>query len=554
MHLLLFFYLVSSSTAISSQNPLGVTSHAKIVPLDHATEKYESNIENAKNNARNIFNTIHSAKRQWGSSVQHNGMSLIPAIVPEGTLLYHGDTNSKHVRGMEWLAFEIQHAEMFAAPRPPFDHRRPGQKPFAEEPRENHRERVRKRMLFRDPHDNYPDPSTWIPGHLHIYRANRELRLLYLDGMAAANCDRGTYDTQTYILMENKTTFEREFENAQEMCEMASEWGVDGIIRMEIGFEIIYCEFQNGLDLVNTYQSPRKGEPEDIKAVTRFETVRETAQRYHGIDSRRLILIYSNMISAYFYPVNLTNPVPGNEDPRLVFTDQPQLTKIKSDLVAEIGNWYTGSSRFTDWQSQVVDMITARYSDRLKFMATDLDHEQLLGLLNTLLNMYVDYNKTSTRADHIRTCSQHYLLPVTSKASQQDNYLYAAVETVMTRICSTLFQAWDILIEELNSSLEVKPSSTPQELIQRLNEWLDWPDWKLCGKCEDNEVCFIAMFPFGTVEDHYFPRCANESDISNPSGNHGLPGGMENYWWSWRGKDGEPNHPKPEPPNLEEDL
>jgi hypothetical protein len=41
-------------------------------------------------------------------------MSIFPVTVPEGTLLYHGGIDEKPVEGMEWLAFEIQHAELFA--------------------------------------------------------------------------------------------------------------------------------------------------------------------------------------------------------------------------------------------------------------------------------------------------------------------------------------------------------------------------------------------------------------------------------------------------------
>lgn len=48
-----------------------------------------------------------------GFLVQHNGMSFFPAYVPEGTVFYHGAPRGERVEAMEWLAFEIQHAEMF---------------------------------------------------------------------------------------------------------------------------------------------------------------------------------------------------------------------------------------------------------------------------------------------------------------------------------------------------------------------------------------------------------------------------------------------------------
>jgi hypothetical protein len=53
-------------------------------------------------------------------------MSLFPARIPNNTHLYHGTHTPNAVKGMEWLAFEIEHAEMFARASPG---RRPGRKP-----------------------------------------------------------------------------------------------------------------------------------------------------------------------------------------------------------------------------------------------------------------------------------------------------------------------------------------------------------------------------------------------------------------------------------------
>ena len=41
-----------------------------------------TNIKSTQSNADTIFNAIHSAGRQWGSSVNHNGVSIFPATVP----------------------------------------------------------------------------------------------------------------------------------------------------------------------------------------------------------------------------------------------------------------------------------------------------------------------------------------------------------------------------------------------------------------------------------------------------------------------------------------
>jgi len=90
-------------------------------PLKTA-DKYGPSLSNARGNAPQIFNAIHSSMRQWGSSLFHNGMSFFPARIPKNTHLYHGTNIPYAVTGMEWLAFEIEHAELFSQPcvgRPP---------------------------------------------------------------------------------------------------------------------------------------------------------------------------------------------------------------------------------------------------------------------------------------------------------------------------------------------------------------------------------------------------------------------------------------------------
>ena len=67
-------------------------------------------------NANHLFNAIHSSMRQWGSSLNHNGMSFFLATVPAGTQLYHGTSKSESIEGMQWLALEPEYALIFARP------------------------------------------------------------------------------------------------------------------------------------------------------------------------------------------------------------------------------------------------------------------------------------------------------------------------------------------------------------------------------------------------------------------------------------------------------
>src|SRR3989337_57534 len=102
--------LISLTHSLPPQTPL---------PVPTSNPHVEAHKTHAHDNAPQIFNALHSSLRQWGSSLQHNGMSFFPASIPEHTLLYHGTGSPTPPEGMEWLAFEIEHAQMFARPTMP---------------------------------------------------------------------------------------------------------------------------------------------------------------------------------------------------------------------------------------------------------------------------------------------------------------------------------------------------------------------------------------------------------------------------------------------------
>jgi hypothetical protein len=81
-----------------------------------------------------------------------------------------------------------------------------------------------------------PPKGDWVPGFIQIYRVNRPLKLLYIDGMGAAKCDKGSMDTQDRLLLLNATIrWFDEWTRAKALCKVAEEWGLDGFIRMETG-------------------------------------------------------------------------------------------------------------------------------------------------------------------------------------------------------------------------------------------------------------------------------------------------------------------------------
>ncbi|KAG4418648.1 hypothetical protein IFR04_008184 [Cadophora malorum] len=506
--------------AVSSLSSIALASSYQIPLSESETENLDNgpHTDHAQVNAPHIFNALHSSMRQWGSSLKHNGMSFFAASIPNNTLLYHGTHMKDPIMGMEWLAFEIEHAEVFARMRGP---RGPGRGPPGGRPGERPppggpngppgKGPPKDRFKRRD-----DEPLTY--GYLHIYRTSRPLnKLLYLDGMSAGKTSMGTLDTQDYVMCKDSNTSTThpngDYGRAECMCKLGAEYGIEGIIRMEAGFELILCNFSANLEFITANERPKYDAPEGVMDSSQFEYVRGVAARYQGITAGRVKVDHSSMVSAYFYPLNLTNPDASRPDlPRLPVSDQDGLTKLKEDALTIFNP--ERNVETVDWQG-VVDMVVTRYSDRLQYLAsTNLTDRAALSEINFLLSAFIDYTDLSI-PNAIETCARIYLPPMASP-TQSDGLIYEAILTVTRKTCSTLFEVRDVLLEgnDEETSMIKKPNPAIQELI----EYLDWSTWLECGKCDYDEVCYVAIWPWGSVEDHEKPGCVKNDDLSGRRG------------------------------------
>jgi hypothetical protein len=488
--------------------PIPLTTSTQIVlssPSNH--DHYAANVESARANSNIIFNAIHSAARQWGSSVHHNGISVFRVTIPEGTLLYHGNAYPEVPDIPEWLAFEIEHGEYFAR-----------------------KSRSSSNVQAVSEHDpltpKISGPVDFDPGYLHVYQANRPLRLLYFDGMSAATgSPLGPSDMQEYMFLNHTWDFDSGgiMAYGAALCKKGAEWGVEGFVRMEAGFEIIKCDFSDGLDFVSQNLRPHHTKPEGHSERWTFEWLRAMALRYNGIDGSRIMVDFSSMIHAGFYRTNLTNPNPKYSHlPRLVSADPAQVARIRSDA-KDI--WLKGNPQSSvDWQG-VVDMIEKRFSDRLQYLAAKPPNEPFLWEINVLLNTFIEY-KSFSLEESIKTCASHYLRPI-KVSTEQDKLIHAAVEVVTTRICTTLFQVRaDLLAQHDANGAESVDTSKSFELIHGLVKWLDWSEWRMCRpSCPYDRICYITVCPFGNTDLHYNPRCLNSSETAE------LMYTTDNYWF-----------------------
>lgn len=532
-------------------------------------------IESANKNAFAIFNSIHSAMRQWGSSVHHNGLSFYLATAPEGSIFYHGSLSPDRPDSFEWLAFEVEHAAQFAASweftedldlltraelthdeyisKTLLKHRSSHAKPSPHSP---HSPSFDDTLFSQSPmatmedmdddDDEKDPPPKWPPfdklmrGYFHLYRAKRPPNLLYIDGQAAAKCPLGSLDSQDMILLGRDEadavppTF-GEWPRAEQLCALAEEWKhpngakIDGFIRMEAGFEIIYCDFseQGGLDLVSVQASSFRNEtglrPHQVGPV--FEWLRASAARFHGHPAGRLDIDWSSLVSAFSYPMNVSNPDWHRQDlPRVVNATAESRSTVRDrlrDVFSARGGQEVAKRKVVDWQG-VVDSIVTRFSERLRYIVNNKwSHDGLLLAIGTMVDPYINYTDHNPKSDQmaIDRCTQHYLDPSRLRPetwTPEDHAIATAVERVSHNICETLFFVRNVL----RFYNKVKPSSDrivegAQGKIVELTERLRWSTWRECGRCPSpDEICSIPMFPSGASEDDYFhPSCKNITQI-----------------------------------------
>lgn len=535
---------------------------ASVLPGEGSLTSLEPSHDAAKANAKRIFNALHAAGRQWGSSIHHNGFGFIPAVMPKGTLTYHGAHAPEVPTGAEWLAFEIEHAEAFgkscrdcrSRPMPPASDAeeetlldsasqvpmsggtvRGGDMP-PPRPREGHRGKN-------------------VQGYLHTYRANRDLNLLYLDGMSAGKTDMGTMDSQDLIL--RNTTDDGgvmdEWQRAIDICKDMTAWGYDGFVRAEVGFEVVYCDFSAGLDHLSSRATfAAEDKMVDGAEMEKFQWSRAVAERYDGIGGDRLRLDFSSMVSGLFFPMNLSSTVPDRPDlARLGTASEDDRRALKK----YVGETSLAARRFTvDWQA-VVDMVVSRYTERFVLMASDtVSMSHFIQELETSILLYVDaprleedlkdqdgpgqqHHKGENGTEvAISRCTEHFLLPTVSwrdEWSVEDELIHTALTSVMSNICVSLFTMRSVLLSASGASDDTyrirqtdngdgdgdgdeamrTAFALSKALLRSLMDSLRWTEWIKTPRCPVGEMLFVAMWPFGLEEDYWHPGCRSVEDM-----------------------------------------
>ncbi|KAF9701918.1 hypothetical protein EKO04_000812 [Ascochyta lentis] len=264
-------------------------------------------------------------------------------------------------------------------------------------------------------------------GYLHTYVPKHPLRLLYVDGLSAGKTSNGTLDTQDRLLL-NLTEEDiggpmgGESMRANGLCELAAtvwEDKVDGILRLEGGFEIILCDFEKHLertDVVAVIAEDDRGRG----PMGGWQYMKAITSRYHGIGGNRVHVDYDKFVSVFAHEDIKglwDNDVQSDHRmPRLTNVSPSTLHKIKDDVTALILSKDWQDETGTDWQA-TADMIVSRYSRPLHHITTQQsfrnDKDELATHLTSLLRPFIDPTARNASLETAR-CTAQILPPLPS--------------------------------------------------------------------------------------------------------------------------------------------
>ncbi|KAF2827570.1 hypothetical protein CC86DRAFT_290230 [Ophiobolus disseminans] len=474
-------------------------------------------------------------------------MSQFLALVPAGTQLYHGTYKPDLIQDMEWLAFEPEHASVFAHSRRPVNPP-PDREDELVDDEGYELGQPQARLCHGGVSTSHPSHNQEQPvgpqvpdqdsatGYLHTYVPTHDLHLLYVDGLSAGKTSNGTLDAQDMLLLNMSSGHPHgpmggEYERAKCMCDLASTlWDgkIDGILRMEGGFEIILCDFAKHLVRADVIAfTEHNGRENRSGMFGGWSYMKAITKRYDGIGGERVRLDYDDFVSVFAYPdlegLFINDVQSDYIMPRLQNVSAADLSLIRDDITSMIlrKDWDNKTMGSTNWQS-VADMVVIRYSSPLHYLHTNkqirAEKEPLEAYLAKLMLPFVDYT-TRNAALELHRCVAQFIPPISPSAV----IAHTTVHAIANHICQTLLTALSIL----SAPTPHTPSTTIHvshtiELIDELVEYLQWTTWKQCGTCPEEEICYIPIWPVGSHEDHKSPWCRSENAARGRFGYWGL--------------------------------
>ncbi|KAH9819758.1 serine kinase protein [Teratosphaeria destructans] len=202
-------------------------------PLLQDHSEHRSYMLNFSSPSPLIFHSTFGLLQQWPNTFFTNGHTIAPCTIAKNTNLYHARGDGSPPPSPEWFAF--------------------------------------------DPAMSYFIAGAMPDSHMLTYRTTRDVPCIYFDGTSASLMPDGSMYSQMLLLHNSSASFadqpafspppgsgngshdrprwnplEAEYDRATGLCDYVREkglgglgWGYEGIVRMNAGFEVIWCNFSS---------------------------------------------------------------------------------------------------------------------------------------------------------------------------------------------------------------------------------------------------------------------------------------------------------------------
>ncbi|KAH7910572.1 hypothetical protein BJ138DRAFT_1180191 [Hygrophoropsis aurantiaca] len=488
--------LISTGLARATQVPFASLRKPHLEIIQEANWGLdESPAINATGNL--IFETVSSLLQHWPNTRYRNGHTIVPGIIPPGTLLYHG-TNKPYLPDTpEWVATDSEHAHIFC--------------------------------------DGSEQSGCW-----QITLApTRPLRILYFDGTSASKMEDGPMDSQDVVTWgEPKPDWWfKERERITDLCDWGKAYTLDGFVRMEMDFEVMLCDFTSGVKIISALNLAVL--PDDSnEQFSMFEAINagKWHNRYPG--EERVQLDLTRLVS--FYDIGILPSLVRQRaeqerwDHRIFGADAADLMAFRRHLENTLTSQQQGSG--ADWKT-LFRTIIKRYADKLEliqYLLNDTDTQSTLSKegkrraakiqlqLRTMLTPYILHSSiplhlsSSGVARHwaepiFMECATAHTSPFVSEFmatfTSSEALLLKAVQETVREICRVTTRMWAEGVEiglDPYLPVDVANQNTTAVIekwkadLNALILWLDWSVWVKCRPaCVFEEICYLPTWPIG---------------------------------------------------------
>lgn len=480
-------------------------------------------------NASFMFNSINSFLKQKDCDVFPVGVSYVPASIPKDTVVYHAGSGIPD--SYEWVAMDVEFSMNFA------ERSRSAKRGTAQieqqrelklHPRDGKKYGPRKDIDFCEVSEN-TEPFEMQrskpgkerkPSTLMSFRLKHDLdKLIYLDGASASKTsETGEMDTQALLynkIKENNPGFDDgpekfmiERDYAEKICKWGQPLGIQGYIRLELGFEFVLCDFNEHLEMISDISvtsankfldlpepvelSKKNGWPinctdgylieeeltADQREILELEDLRYKhsssldamngwewlkAGNKHNKGEKKINLDYRYLVTA----INKTELDADNYKWRIV-EDSEESKDLQSEIFSDLLSYYSNVQSFepaksTNWQLKtegIMEKFTP-YFKNIELVLNDVDMSmvdkalKINQLLNPLIKRYADQYPANYNVDEIiNTGVWEYTYPTHDLKTEADKLIFSSLATVMKEIFTQLINIHELSLTITNEYLK----------------------------------------------------------------------------------------------------